>query len=393
MEIETVILGAGAAGLFCVGRCGPGALVLDHAARPAEKVRISGGGRCNFTNLHTRPEAFLSRNLHFAKSALASYTAQHFVMLVESHRIPWHEKTLGQLFCDRSSKDIIALLLAEAERAGARVQLSTVVTGIAHDGLRFTLDTVHEGRHATLHARHLVVATGGKSIPKMGSTGFAYRIAEQFGLAVTETRPALVPFTFGEDRFADLAGVAVPVRAAARGPAFDEAMLFTHRGLSGPAMLQTSSYWREGEEVAVSLLPATDWAGALREAKREAPKQSPKTALARHLPARLADHLAAELHLGGNLATLSDTRLDALAKSLADWRLKPTGTEGYRTAEVTLGGVDTGDLNSKTLEAKAVPNLFFIGECVDVTGWLGGYNFQWAWSSADAAGRAIRGRA
>ncbi|EYD75244.1 NAD(FAD)-utilizing dehydrogenase [Rubellimicrobium mesophilum DSM 19309] len=393
MEADTIILGAGAAGLFCAGRCGPGALVLDHASRPAEKVRISGGGRCNFTNLHARPEAFLSANPHFAKSALASYTAQDFLALVESHRIPWHEKTLGQLFCDRSSRDIIALLLAECDRAGARVQLSTVVTGLSHDGTRFTLATVHDGRHETLQARRLVVATGGKSIPKMGATGLAYRIAEQFGLPITETRPALVPFTFGEERFGPLAGVAVPVRARANGPAFDEAMLFTHRGLSGPAMLQASSYWREGEDLAVSLLPGTDWAQALREAKREAPKQSPKTALARHLPARLADHLASELHLSGNLAGLSDARLDALARSLSDWRLKPTGTEGYRTAEVTLGGIDTKALDSRTLEAKAVPNLFFIGECVDVTGWLGGYNFQWAWSSADAAARAIRARA
>jgi hypothetical protein len=392
MEMDTVILGAGAAGLFCAGRCGPGALVLDHASRPAEKVRISGGGRCNFTNLHTRPEAFLSANPHFAKSALASYTAQDFLALVESHRIPWHEKTLGQLFCDRSSKDIISMLLAECDRAGARVQLSTVVTELSHDGARFTLATVQEGRHETLHARRLVVATGGKSIPKMGATGLAYRIAEQFGLKLTETRPALVPFTFGEGRFADLAGVAVPVRARARGPAFEEAMLFTHRGLSGPAMLQVSSYWREGEEVAVALHPEIDWAALLREARREAPKQSPKTALARHLPARLADLLASELHLAGNLATLSDARLDALARSLSDWRLRPTGTEGYRTAEVTLGGVDTSGLDSKTLEARAVPNLFFIGECVDVTGWLGGYNFQWAWASANAAGRAIRAR-
>ncbi|HVG46655.1 MAG TPA: NAD(P)/FAD-dependent oxidoreductase [Rubellimicrobium sp.] len=392
METNTLILGAGAAGLFCAGRCGPGAVVIDHAKRPAEKVRISGGGRCNFTNLGTDPQAFLSANPHFAKSALASYTAQDFLALVESHRIPWHEKTLGQLFCDRSSKDIVALLLAEAERAGAQVRLSTAIVGVGHDGTRFTVDTEAEGRRETIQARHLVVATGGKSIPRMGATGLAYRIAEQFGLKVTETRPALVPFTFNEDRFPDLAGVAVPVSAQARGPAFEEALLFTHRGLSGPAMLQASSYWREGEELALGLLPGTDWPQALRLAKREGPKQSPKTALARHLPARLADHLAAELKLSGTLAALSDQRLDVLARSLSDWRLKPTGTEGYRTAEVTLGGVDTAGLNSKTLEAKAVPGLHFIGECVDVTGWLGGYNFQWAWSSADAAGRAIRAR-
>jgi hypothetical protein len=392
MEIDTLILGAGAAGLFCAGRCGPGAVVLDHAARPAEKVRISGGGRCNFTNLGTRPEAFLSRNSHFAKSALASYTAHDFLSLVERHRIPWHEKSLGQLFCDRSSKDIIALLLSETEANGAEVRLSTSILGVAHDGTRFRVETESEGRRLTLSARRLVVATGGKSIPKMGATGLAYRIAEQFGLAVTATRPALVPFTFGEGRFAPLAGVAVPVEARAKGPAFAEAMLFTHRGLSGPAMLQASSYWQEGEEITIHLLPGTDWAALLRAARRETPRQEVRTALARHLPTRLADHLSAELDLHAPLARLSDARIEALTRALSDWRLKPTGTEGYRTAEVTLGGVDTAGLISKTLEAKAVPNLFFIGEGVDVTGWLGGYNFQWAWSSADAAARAIRER-
>ncbi len=390
MDIETLILGAGAAGLFCAGRV-PGAVVLDHADRPAEKVRISGGGRCNFTNRYTSPAAFLSGNPHFAKSALASYTARDFVALVDAHRIPWHEKTLGQLFCDRSSKDIIAMLLAECDRAGAEVRLSTTLGEVSHDGTRFTVAT----DRGTLHARHLVVATGGKSIPKMGASGLAYRIAEQFGLKVTDTRPALVPFTFG-DRFAPIAGISVPVAAravaASGGPAFEEAMLFTHRGLSGPAMLQASSYWREGEELAVALHPGLDWRDAFRQAKRDAPRQSPKSVLARHLPARLADHLAEELALYGNLAGLSDSRIDALAQTLTNWRLKPTGTEGYRTAEVTLGGIDTAGLNSKTLEAKPVPGLFFIGECVDVTGWLGGYNFQWAWASADAAARAIRSR-
>ena len=392
MEIATLILGAGAAGLFCAGRCGPGAVVIDHASRPAEKVRISGGGRCNFTNLHTRPEAFLSGNPHFAKSALASYTAQDFLELVEAHRIPWHEKTLGQLFCDRTSRDMVALLLAQAERAGAEVRLSTALGEVSHDGAHFVVATEREGRREVLRARTLVVATGGKSIPKMGATGAAYRIAERFGLSVTETRPALVPFTFGEERFAALAGIAVPVSARARGPAFEEAMLFTHRGLSGPAMLQASSYWREGEELAIALAPGADWAAALRLARRESPRQTPRSVLARHLPARLADHLAAEHGLPPSLAALSDARIESLALALSDWRLKPTGTEGYRTAEVTLGGVDTGALNSKTLEAKRVPGLHFIGECVDVTGWLGGYNFQWAWSSADAAGRAIQAR-
>jgi hypothetical protein len=224
----------------------------------------------------------------------------------------------------------------------------------------------------------------------MGATGLAYRIAESFGLKVSETRPALVPFTFGEGRFAPLAGVAVPVAAKAKGPAFEEALLFTHRGLSGPAILQASSYWREGDEISVAFTPGTDWAETLRKAKQETPRQALRAALARHLPARLADHLCDEADLGGNLAGLSEARIEALSRTLSDWRLKPTGTEGYRTAEVTLGGVDTGGLNSKTMEAKAVPGLFFVGECVDVTGWLGGYNFQWAWSSAEAAGRAIR---
>ncbi|WP_246849313.1 NAD(P)/FAD-dependent oxidoreductase [Rubellimicrobium arenae] len=392
MEIETLILGAGAAGLFCAAQTGQGAVVLDHAARPAEKVRISGGGRCNFTNLGTRPEAFLSRNPHFAKSALASYTAQDFLALVEAHRIPWHEKTLGQLFCDRSSKDIVNLLLAEAERADARVRLDTSLGEIGHDGDRFTVESDHGGRRETWRARNLVVATGGKSIPKMGATGIAYRVAEHFGLAVTETRPALVPFTFGEGRFAELAGVSVPVRARAKGPAFEEAMLFTHRGLSGPAMLQASSTWREGEEVTIGLMPGTDWAAALRQGRRASPRQALRTFLAQHLPARLTDHLANEMELHGNLAGLSEARIESLARALADWRLKPTGTEGYRTAEVTLGGVDTADLNSRTMEATSVPGLFFVGECVDVTGWLGGYNFQWAWASAAAAGRAIRSR-
>ncbi|MBP1804614.1 NAD(P)/FAD-dependent oxidoreductase [Rubellimicrobium aerolatum] len=385
MDIDTLILGAGAAGLFCAGLGPPGALVLDHANRPAEKVRISGGGRCNFTNLHTRPEAFLSANPHFAKSALASYTAQDFLALVQSHRIPWHEKTLGQLFCDRSSKDIVNLLLAEATRAGAEVRLSTPIHEVGHDGARFTVATDRE----TIRARRLVVATGGKSIPRMGATGLAYRVAARFGLPVTETRPALVPFTFGEGRFADLAGISVPVAARARGPAFEEALLFTHRGLSGPAMLQASSYWREGEELSVALAPGTDWAAALRAARRASPKQALKTFLASRLPAALASHLSAELDLAGPLATLSEPRIAALARTLSDWRLRPTGTEGYRTAEVTLGGIDTTALHSKTMEAKAVPGLFFIGECVDVTGWLGGYNFQWAWSSAAACARAL----
>jgi hypothetical protein len=267
----------------------------------------------------------------------------------------------------------------------------------SHDGARFVVEAEKEGRREVFRARHLVVALGGKSIPKMGATSLGYRIAERFGLAVTETRPALVPFTLGEGRFASLAGVAAPVRAMAgqgrdRGR-FEEAMLFTHRGLSGPAMLQASSYWREGEELALALAPDVDWAGTLREARAASPKAHPTRALARHLPARLADHLAAEAGLPATLGALSDARIEAVARGLSDWRLRPTGTEGYRTAEVTLGGVDTDGLHAKTLEARRVPGLYLIGEVVDVTGWLGGHNFQWAWSSAAAAARAIAARA
>jgi predicted Rossmann fold flavoprotein len=399
--IDTLILGAGAAGLFCAararGREGGRVVVLDHARAPAEKVRISGGGRCNFTHLHSGPHAFLSRNPHFAKSALASFTPHDFLAAVEAAGIPWHEKSEGQLFCDRSSRDIVAMLTDGAAAAGAEVRLGTEVLDASHDGARFVVEAEREGRRETWRARDLVVALGGKSIPKMGATSLGYRIAERFGLAVTETRPALVPFTFGEGRFAGLAGVAAPVRASAgRGRdegSFAEAMLFTHRGLSGPAMLQASSYWREGEEVLVALAPDVDWARALREARATSPKAHPKGLLARHLPARLADHLAADAGLPPTLAALSDARVEALARRLSDWRLKPTGTEGYRTAEVTLGGVDTSGLHSKTLEARRVPGLYLIGEVVDVTGWLGGHNFQWAWSSAAAAGRAIAARA
>jgi predicted Rossmann fold flavoprotein len=392
MDVTTLILGAGAAGLFCAGRCGEGAVVLDHAARPAEKVRISGGGRCNFTNIDARPEAFLSANPHFAKSALARFTAHDFLALVEAHLIPWHEKTRGQLFCDRSSRDIIRLLLDEAARNGADIRLATSIASVSHDGARFVIDADEAGRRRTFRARNLVLATGGRSIPKMGATGLSYDIARRFGLSVTDLRPALVPLTFG-DRFAALAGLAVEVRARAdRGPIFEEAMLLTHRGLSGPAILQVSSYWREGEEISVTLLPGHDWAEDLRAQKRASPRRSLRAALALRMPERLADHVAAQCDPVPTLGAMPDARLTDAARLLGSWRLRPQGSEGWRTAEVTLGGIDTAGLSSATMEARSVPGLFAIGEAVDVTGWLGGYNFQWAWSSAAAAAEAIRRR-
>jgi predicted Rossmann fold flavoprotein len=389
MQVETLILGAGAAGLFCAAHAGPDVLVVDHASAPAEKVRISGGGRCNFTNLRTGPGNFISANPHFAKSALSRYTPQDFLTLVEAHGIPWHEKTLGQLFCDRSAKDIIAMLTGLCDAGGVRVWLETGVQDIAHDGSAFRVSLTRQGRPVTVTARHLVVATGGKSIPKMGATGLAYRIAEQFGLAITETRPALVPFTFADTPFAPLSGTAQQVTATSGGQSFAEAMLFTHRGLSGPAMLQISSYWHEGESIAIDLMPGTDAVAMLKSHRQQSGKKALRTVLSAHMPARLAEYLSPALDADRQIGTLSDAAIVDVAQHLTDWRLRPGGTEGYRTAEVTLGGVDTDGLSSRTMMAKAVPGLFFIGECVDVTGWLGGYNFQWAWASAHAAGTAI----
>ncbi|NCO85399.1 MAG: aminoacetone oxidase family FAD-binding enzyme [Rhodobacterales bacterium] len=391
MDIDTLILGAGAAGLFCAAHAGPGVLVVDHARAAGEKIRISGGGRCNFTNLHCGPGNFLSQNPHFAKSALSRYGPQDFLSLLARHRIPWHEKTLGQLFCDDKATAIVAMLLDEAARAGAQLWLQTQVGDIGHDGTRFRVTLDREGQRVTVAARNLVLATGGKSIPRMGATGLAYRIAADFGLAVTDTRPALVPFTFADDRFAPLAGVALPVRLSLGKTAFDEAMLFTHRGLSGPAVLQISSFWREGEAIRADLLPGTDGFATLRAARAGAGKRALTTVLAQLLPARLVDHLAPTLP-SGTIADQSDARLRALADNLHGWALRPTGTEGYRTAEVTLGGVATAGLDSGSMMARAVPGLYVIGEAVDVTGWLGGYNFQWAWASAHAAGGAIAAR-
>lgn len=372
---------------------GPGrVLVIDHAKAPGEKIRISGGGRCNFTNLHTGPDNFISGNPHFAKSALKRYTQFDFIDLVARYGIPYHEKTLGQLFCDTSAKDIISMLLAEMEKGGAGLWLETSLTSITRTEAGFSVDLDCRGERRNLDCRNVVIACGGKSIPKMGATGFGYQIAEQFGLAVTETRPALVPLTFGEElsgRFKELAGVAVEASVECGAARFDEAVLFTHRGLSGPAILQISSYWREKLPIVLSLLPGKDVLASLKESRARQGRKSLSTVLADFLPRRLAGDIAARAGFTGNLADMNDTALQDVSGMINGWEIYPVGTEGYRTAEVTSGGVDTKGLNSRTMDARDVPGLYFIGEVVDVTGWLGGYNFQWAWSSGWAAGTAI----
>ena len=392
---DTVILGAGAAGMMCAARAaarGGRVLLIDHARSPGEKIRISGGGRCNFTNLHCGPGNFLSDNPHFAKSALARYSQWDFIDLLARHHIAWHEKTLGQLFCDGSARQIVAMLREEMERAGARLWLQTEMADLAHDLDGFALRLRREGREEAVRTRRLVVATGGKSIPKMGASGLGYRIAEQFGLPLVTPRPALVPLTFSDatlPRLRALSGLSVDARVSGGGTSFREGLLFTHRGLSGPSVLQISSFWREGEEIAVDLLPAGAVGTALGRARAESGRQNLTNALAEHLPRRLAEDAVERAGLDGNLADQSNAALEKLARAIHDWRLVPAGTEGYRTAEVTAGGVATGALSSKDMQSRALPGLYFIGEVVDVTGWLGGYNFQWAWSSAVAAGDAI----
>ncbi len=389
MDYTTIIIGAGAAGLHCAAQAlrGGSTLLIDHAKKPGEKIRISGGGRCNFTNIYTGPENFLSQNPHFAKSALAGYSAHDFIDLVVRHGISYHEKTLGQLFCDTSAKDIIRMLLAEAN--GAELQLQTSVEKIDKSDFGFAVTLSDNNVH---NCKNLVMATGGKSIPRMGATGFGYQIARQFNIAVTDLRAGLVPFTFGAGDLAlmhPLSGVSLMARLTCNQVSFDEALLFTHRGLSGPAILQISNYWNEKDQIGISLLPDLDAFGLLRQKRGENGRRNMSNVLADLLPKRLAVGLAQHWGLRGNIADQSDKSLKQLADKLQNWQLTPSGTEGYRTAEVTLGGVDTNALNARTLECKSVPGLYFIGEVVDVTGWLGGYNFQWAWASAHAAGRAI----
>jgi predicted Rossmann fold flavoprotein len=389
-QYDVVIIGAGAAGMMAAIEAGKRrrrVLVLDHAKAPGEKIRISGGGRCNFTNIHASPKNFLSANPHFCKSALARYTPQDFVALVERHGIAWHEKTLGQLFCDDSAKDIIRMLLSEMKEAGAVLRLGVQIQSVDKALSGFRLATT-EG---VIDGTALIIASGGKSIPKMGATGFAYRIAEQFGLPLIETRPALVPLTLDPaqlESLSALSGVAVEAEARSGKTMFEEAVLITHRGLSGPAVLQISSYWREGGDIRLCLLPRVDIAAMLKEARRENGRQALQTALSEHLPKRLAQFFAETAGLiNRSLADLSDKVIDGFSAGIKDWAITPAGSEGYRTAEVTLGGVDTKALDSRTMQAREVPDLYFIGECVDVTGWLGGYNFQWAWASGFSAGQ------
>ncbi|MDO8974934.1 NAD(P)/FAD-dependent oxidoreductase [Reyranella sp.] len=377
---DVVVLGGGAAGLMCAmraGQRGRRVLLLDHAEKVGKKILISGGGRCNFTNREARPEAFLSANPHFCKSALARYTQHDFIELVNKHRIAWHEKTLGQLFCDGSARQIVAMLLDECAAVGVDVRVAHKVTRVEKSD-RFTVATDHGDFSAT----SVVLATGGLSIPKMGATGFAHDVARHFKLRITDTRPALVPLTLPVP---EISGVSLDVEACCGRASFREALLFTHRGLSGPAILQVSSYWKSGQEIVVDLLPDLDAASLLKERKRTRPKAELRTILAEVLPQRLAQSLAPE----GLMANQRDRDLDTLANRLKTWTFVPTGTEGYAKAEVTLGGIDTDGLSSKTMEAKKVPGLFAIGEAVDVTGWLGGYNFQWAWSSGWVAGETV----
>jgi predicted Rossmann fold flavoprotein len=387
-NFDVIVLGAGAAGMMAAieaGRRGRSVLVIDHAASPGEKIRISGGGRCNFTNIHTAPANFLSANPHFCKSALSRYKPADFIALVNRYHIAFHEKTLGQLFCDGSAKQIIEMLLAEMEAGGVVLRLGASVQDIEKNGAGFTLKI----GGVTAHCASLVVATGGKSIPKMGATGFAYEVARKFGLRMVETRPALVPLTFEAGLLQSLnglAGVSVEAKVKHGKTVFEEGLLFTHRGLSGPSVLQISSYWREGDAITVDMAPGTDILDVLKAAKRENAKRQPVTVLAAHLPRRLAELICEGT--SGNMADLSDKAIGALAAAVNSWTVKPVGSEGYRTAEVTLGGVDTRDLDSRTLASRDVPGLFFVGEAVDVTGWLGGYNFQWAWASGWSAGQA-----
>ncbi|HMO09557.1 MAG TPA: NAD(P)/FAD-dependent oxidoreductase [Paracoccaceae bacterium] len=391
MQVDAVILGGGAAGLFCAGeaaRRGRRVLVIEHGAKPGEKIRISGGGRCNFTNIHSAPDRFLSRNPRFAASALARFTPQDFVARIEAAGITWHEKTLGQLFCDGPATQVTEMLLDAMQGAGAVLWTATSFGGIVKSGQSFAIET----SRGVVSAARVVVATGGKSIPKMGATDAGYRLAQGFGVAVVPTRPALVPLTFAEQELEwcrPLSGTAVQGRANCGRQGFDEAILFTHRGLSGPAILQISSYWREGEALALDLARGQDAAACLRMQRGRSGRMAVATALAGVVPERLARVLVARAGLAGNLADQSNAALDRLAAEVHAMSVKPVGSEGYRTAEVTLGGVDTAALDARTMEARAVPGLHFIGEVVDVTGWLGGYNFQWAWSSAWACAQSL----
>jgi predicted Rossmann fold flavoprotein len=388
---DVIVLGAGAAGLMCAsvaGQRGRSVLLLEQARNPAEKIRISGGGRCNFTNLRTSPANFLSDNPRFCTSALSGYSQRDFIALVDSYGIAHHEKTRGQLFCDGSSRQIVDMLLAECRKARVQLRLGIRISAVSKGEGGFVVVT----DQGEFRGRSLVIATGGPSIPKMGSSGFGYKIAEQFGLKIVPPRAALVPLTFDTAllaQFGDLSGVSVDAVVGCGKTRFDEALLFTHRGLSGPSILQISSYWREGQDLLIDMAPRVDVLDVLKRLRRDHPRQEIATALVDVLPKRLARKIADATAGPERIADFSDKLLATVAADVKQWRVRPNGTEGYRTAEVTLGGVDTSGLSSKTFEAKSVAGLYFIGEVVDVTGHLGGFNFQWAWSSGYAAGQHL----
>lgn len=387
-HFDVVIIGAGGAGLFCAsvaGQRGKSVLVLDHNDKPGKKILISGGGRCNFTNLGAGPEHYRSANPHFCRSALSRFSPADFIALVDKHGIAYHEKTLGQLFCDGPAKAIVDLLLAECRDAGATVRLGTTIAGITKNADGFTLAT--SGGSVTCTA--LVLACGGLSIPTIGATDFGFRLARQFGLAIVPTAPALVPLTLPPDEVADLSGVALDAEVACNGQTFREAILFTHGGLSGPAILQISTWWNPGDAVTINLLPDYELPTVFAERRRTGAKQSLPNLLGDLLPRRLAQRWVERFQIPESVHHLTEAEIRRISATVHSWEVRPTGTEGYRKAEVTRGGISTDELSSKTMEAKKVPGLYAIGEVVDVTGWLGGYNFQWAWASGKAAGLAV----
>lgn len=389
---DVIIIGAGAAGLMCAataGYQGKRVLLLDHAKQAGKKILISGGGRSNFTNMYATPENYISQNPHFCKSALNRYTQWDFMALVDKHKIPWHEKTLGQLFCDNSAKDLVRMLLKECELAGANVKLRTEVFKVTYTNDQYALET-SQGDYTS---SKLVIATGGLSMPRLGATPFGYKIAEQFGHTIEPVRAGLVPFTLHDqdkEQFAELAGLSLDVVAENNRMSFPEAMLFTHRGLSGPSMLQISSYWFPGETFSVNLRPGTDVLTELQNTRKQRPKLGLHGLMQQWFPKRLALTLCQQnAWANKNLADYSNAEFEQIARTIEKWQVKPNGTEGYRTAEVTLGGVNVNEVSSKTMESKLQPGLYFIGEVLDVTGWLGGYNFQWAWSSGWVAGQSV----
>jgi predicted Rossmann fold flavoprotein len=392
IEADVIIIGAGASGLMCAieaGKRGRKVIILDHANKPGKKILMSGGGRCNFTNYEVGPDNYISHNPHFCKSALSRYTQWDFLALIGRYHIPFHEREHGQLFCNESARDILNMLLAECDDAGATVQLNTHIDTLEQAADKRFYLTTDNGNYI---CQSLVVATGGLSVPKMGATPLGYKIARQFGIKVQPTYAGLVPFTLqpeDKSRFSALSGIAVPCVISNKIRSFSENILFTHRGLSGPAVLQISSYWHPGEAISINLLPRINLDEELKSKRQQKINSKLKVCLGGYLPKRLISSLFAEEILERSLQDLSDTQIRQVSEQIHNWTIKPGGTEGYRTAEVTCGGVDCDAISSKTMESKAVPGLYFIGEVLDVTGWLGGYNFQWAWSSAWCAGQYV----